>query len=276
MSQVDQLVSTSSILWMTISGLIALFVPIAAYVLVRLRYKTPFFPVAIGAASFLVSALLLERLVHTLLLNQANIFAFLHSQWWVWGLYGGLMAGIFEESARLVAFCFLLRRSYQYATIGGMFAYGIGHGGFEAIALCTFPMLSNIVLSLLFNSGGADALTGFGLSALSVTSLMQTPSFVFFISALERTIAFSFHIAASCLVWMAVSGRGPRRLFLLAILFHTIFNFPAALLSFGIITNVLIIEAIFLVLAAIICFITAKIYEKCSQMYTPLLRYDPL
>ena len=47
-------------------------------------------------------------------------------------LYGGLMAGVFEETGRYVSFKWFLKKETR---IQDGLSYGIGHGGIEAMLI---------------------------------------------------------------------------------------------------------------------------------------------
>ena len=64
---------------------------------------------------------------------------------WLYALYGGLMAGLFEETGRYLAFSFALKK-YRAKNVNALM-YGAGHGGFEAIVIVGLTMINNIVWS---------------------------------------------------------------------------------------------------------------------------------
>lgn len=262
-----------SIVFMVLSGLIALLFPIILMVIARKHYKAGILPCLVGAVTFFLFALVLRPLFLQVLNQSAAFTGFIAPRWWAIGLYGGLAAGIFEETGRLLAFL-LLRRKYN--TLGGALSYGIGHGGIEAILLCLFPMINNVVYSVIINTSGIEAFLMLlkGQDAVA-SALTGTAPYMFLAAGLERVVAICFHIAASVLVWLAATGRGPWGLFLLAILFHVMVNFPIGLAQGGVVSNAWVIEGIMAAVVAVVCFVTAQVYWKCSQTYTPLLQYDP-
>lgn len=262
-----------SIVCMAVSGLVSLLLPIALLLFVRQRYKARLAPCFVGAAAFILFALVLNPLFKNLVALQPAISGFISANWWALGLFGGLTAGLFEETGRLLSF-FLLRRRYN--NLGGALAYGIGHGGIEAIIFCTLGMTNNIIYSVILNASGAEALQLLipGTEG-AVAALAEPLSWLFLIGGVERIIAISFHIAASVLVWLAATGRGPWGLYFLAILFHTMVNFPIGLVQGGIVTNQWAIEGIMAAVVLLVCFVTSQIYWKCNQFYTPLLQYAP-
>ncbi|MBQ9322755.1 MAG: YhfC family intramembrane metalloprotease, partial [Clostridia bacterium] len=61
----------------------------------------PFF---IGCAVFVVFALILEALVHNIVLKGLPVGEKIMGNTLLYALYGGLMAGLFEETGRFLAF----------------------------------------------------------------------------------------------------------------------------------------------------------------------------
>ena len=60
-------------------------------------------------------------------------------------------AGLFEETGRLVVMLLLLKAFHRLAD--GL-AFGLGHGGLEAMLLVGLTYVSNLVLAVLMNTGG--------------------------------------------------------------------------------------------------------------------------
>ncbi|MDE6282170.1 MAG: YhfC family intramembrane metalloprotease, partial [Oscillospiraceae bacterium] len=85
----------------------------------------------IGAGTFILFAMILEQLFHGPVLFS-GIGAMIQGNIWLYGLYGGLAAGLFEETGRFLAFRFALRRRQDRIT---SLTYGIGHGGIEAFLI---------------------------------------------------------------------------------------------------------------------------------------------
>lgn len=263
-----------SIAFMVLSAAIACLLPMALWLLLWRRDKSALLmPLFVGAGTFVVAALILESGVYWLLLQNAAISGLMQSSPWFYALFGGLMAGLFEETGRLLAFQFLLRRN---RTVSTALSYGIGHGGIEAAFLVGLSMISNIATSLMLNTGGAEAVLAqippeqTEVVLASLRTLTENPPHMFLIGGLERIPAIAFHIAASVLVWLAASGRGSFGFYPLAILLHMTLNLPAGLYQTGVL-NVYVTELMILILAAAICLITHRIYRKCSQSYDAML-----
>jgi uncharacterized membrane protein YhfC len=197
-----------------------------------------FTSVLTGAMTFLIFALVLESIVHSIVFMvfpgiKDNVVAYM--------LYGALMAGIFEETGRLVAFKTLLRKRTNRET---SISYGIGHGGIEVVFVLGLTYFQFLSYAMMLNNGTfgtvvaqvaekapeklsqvqsvIDSLTGF-----TFTSLLA--------AAVERVFAVLFHIGASILVFYACKDKKKFWLYPLAILLHTAMDFIAALALFNVV-----------------------------------------
>ncbi|MDR0707753.1 MAG: YhfC family intramembrane metalloprotease [Treponema sp.] len=234
-------VSAASIIFMGVSALASIGTPIALFVVFYRKYKLPALPLLAGSLAFVLFVLILERSAHGVVLGAFN----LQEKPFIYMVYGALMAGVFEETARFISFNALKKK---YNSIGAALSYGIGHGGVEAILLAGAAMIHNIVLSVMINSGSVEAvaagLTGETLLQVNaqITALTTIEPYVFLISGIERICAIGIHMALSTLVFYAVSCKGKSWLYPLAILLHAIVDAPAALMQAGVIKNVFLLE----------------------------------
>lgn len=172
----------------------------------------------VGAGTFIVFAMLLEPILHNLVL-RSPVGTTIQQNIWLYGLYGGLAAGLFEETGRFLAFQFLLRNRRERTAA---LAYGAGHGGAEAFLLVGLTMLSNLILGFTY----ANAASVPPEIAPAVEVLLATPASMFLWSGLERLTAMTLHISLSVPVFAAVRT-GRRWLFPAAILAHAVFDFAA-------------------------------------------------
>ena len=143
------MVPTLSIIFM---GCTLVFVVLAAVILpvfLKKKRNTAVLPYFIGWAVFLVFALILESIVHMIVLSAAGD-AILNNKW-LYALYGGLAAGVFEETGRLTAMKLLMKK--YYSNPHNALMYGAGHGCFEALVLIGSGMLTNIAFSVMINAG---------------------------------------------------------------------------------------------------------------------------
>ncbi len=208
----------------------------------------------VGAATFIVFAMVLERIFHFLVL-QSGAGTVIQGNIWLYALYGGLAAGIFEETGRFLAFRHVLCGRQGRITA---LAYGIGHGGIEAFLITGLTMVSNLVLGLTYSRGGSIP------SELVpvVESLLAIPATMFFWSGLERLTAMALHAALSILVFTSV--RTNRRwLYPAAILIHAAIDFAAVVSNAYL--PVAVTELLVLALTAVAMIWAVRIYRSFSQ-----------
>jgi uncharacterized membrane protein YhfC len=240
------MVQTSSIVWMLLSGVIAIAVPVAFLIYAHRKWRLSWRAVLTGVILFIVFSQILEKLLHVYILRLNPITMEWLKAPFIYAVYGGLAAGVFEETARLIGFRFLLKHHRKWKD--GI-AYGIGHGGAEALLIGAFGGVQTIVFAFLINSGNFDALiqqAGQGGAALAAVKdqLVHAPSVFFALGGLERISAFALQLALSVLVLLAVKS-GKWIYFFLAVLIHAALDFVAALyqvLHF----NLFVVEGFFL------------------------------
>ena len=172
-----------------------------------------------GAVAFILFTLVLESALHNLLF-LTPLWAVLQSNIWLYGLYGGLAAGVFEETGRLLAFKLFLKKEREPITA---LSYGIGHGGAETILLVGLTMVNNLVLAAAVFAGGTTDPAVLELAE----QLAATPAGMFLWAAFERFGAIILHLSLSVLVFAAVKEPGKKWLFPAAIFLHAAADFIA-------------------------------------------------
>lgn len=259
-------VSALSIAFMAISCVIGFAIPIVLLIYFRKKKGADILPFFIGCAVMLVFALLLESAVHRLVLFS-DIGKTIQNNIWLYALYGGLMAGIFEETGRFLAFKTVLRKK-QGKDINALM-YGAGHGGFEAAALLGITMINNIIYSVMVNSGNTAALTGtlsgdvLAQVEASIQALITTPSYQFLLGGVERIFAVILQLFLSVLVWFAVKKKGKGYLYTLAILIHFLVDALTVVLS-GLGVNMIMIEIVIGILSVLTAFFAKKVWRYQS------------
>ena len=246
------MVSYLSIIFMAITAVVSIGLPIVLFLLWRKRHGLKLVPALVGAAAFVVFALVLERLLHMLVLRPGagGSYALLEYSPPLFILYGAFAAGVFEETGRFIALSFLKKK---YSGVGTGLAYGIGHGGIEAILIAGLSMISSIVMSVMINSGNVAPLGDSPVVAAQIEALIGMSPFTFLLAGLERITAITLHISLSVLVWRAVTAKGKMWYYPLAILLHAMADISAAMYQVGIIiTNVYAVEGIILVFTVLV------------------------
>lgn len=241
-------VGAASFVWLIAGVVIWFAVPAALAIVWCVRKKEPVTTVLIGAAAFLLFALILEKPLQNVLafptamgLPEHAVSRFLNEKPVLMALVAGLFPGVFEETGRLIAFRTVLRKRRNRET---SISYGIGHGGFEVMLILGVTYIQYIVYAVMINTGlfgsvieqvAAQAPEQLG-SVEAVVNQIAGFSFAdLSIACVERVFAVLFHIGASVLVFYAC--RDPKRswLYPLAVLLHTGMDFAGALSIFGVI-----------------------------------------
>lgn len=254
--------------------LIGLFGPILLAVIWKATTKQPFKTILVGALIFFAFAIILESVPKLFLFVDTNAVgrAVLSN----YALYVGtaaLLAGLFEETGRLVAFKFLLKDRNDKRTA---ISYGIGHGGFEAMYLLVIGGIQNLSYAAAINNGTFSTLIEqvratapdqvAALAALPA-QLMAVGFGDVAISTCERVSAVCIHIACSIIMYKAV--KEPRKLWLwpVAILLHASIDVFAGLYQVGIITNLFVLEGLLLSWAVAMLIFCIKVpYKRMSSV----------
>lgn len=197
-------------------GVFTVGVLIAAVLIIRFT-SIRLVCVAVGILTFAVSQLVIRLPLVSLVQLTATDWVAEHA--WIWLTLLAVTAGLVEEPARALGFRLLLQREPdRLATPVGL---GIGHGGFEAVALVGFSQLATAVTFIVLSATSSvpppevlaqrDALV-----SLDVIGALAGPY--------ERIPAIALHITLSVLVFRAVRDRR-WLLLVLAVLLHGIVNF---------------------------------------------------
>jgi uncharacterized membrane protein YhfC len=250
---------------------IGILLPIITAVVWKVKTKEHFSTMLIGAAIFFIFAIILESIPKVFLYQLDNpVSRLVMSNIWIYGGIGALLAGLFEETGRFVAFKFLLKKRTNKETA---ISYGIGHGGFEAMYLLVFTgiQFSTIVEQVRVASPNqVEYIEALPATIASIT-LGNT-----FISAFERISAMIIQVSLSIIVFASVRVPGKKRMYLLAVLIHTVVDLlPCFYQQIGLITNAVLLEIILFILAIALFIITIKIvYKKVLNNYNSCIKED--
>ncbi|MDR0410616.1 MAG: YhfC family intramembrane metalloprotease [Treponema sp.] len=254
-------VSILSIVCMAISAIVSIGLPIALFIIFHKKYNAKIVPMIFGIAGFILFALILERSIHSIVFEKFS----LREKPLIYIIYGIFMAGIFEETARFISFK-ILRKKYNGLGIG--LAYGVGHGGIEAILFVGLAMINTIIFALIFNSGNVEMITnklqGGVLEQVNaqITAMLTTPPYLFLVNGIERIFAICIQVSFSVIVYYSVYGENKLWLYPFSIVLHAIIDIPAAAMQVGVIKNMFLVELL-LFIGTIISIIIAKfIHEK--------------
>lgn len=125
------------------------------------------------------------------------------------GVLLGLLAGIFEETARWILYKFILKDARTWRE--GLLV-GIGHGGVEAFLLGLLALTSVISMIAMRNADlsrlgiPADQIQ---LAKQQLAAFWSAPIYMAFLGLVERISAMSLHLALSIMVLYSVAYKRP-------------------------------------------------------------------
>lgn len=243
-------------------------------VLVLLLWKAKFcrgaklYPAVVGAITFVVFSQVLEGVPKNIFFGgSTGVSQYVLTHAWAYTLIGCLLAGVFEEVGRYLAFRYLLKR---YTNRWDAVTYGIGHGGIESILVLGLTGINNIAIAQLVNSGSLEAVTN-GMNAAQLGQVQAQLAAVagfgaanLLLGLLERMIAMTLHISLSVVVFRAVRQYKAKYL-VLAVALHALFDVPAALYQCGVIHNMPFLEGLLLILCLGCAFYAKKQYTALQE-----------
>ena len=217
-----------------LSLLVMLGLPIVLAFLIVRKFKVSWLVVLTGVLTFIASQVLRIPASYGINALFGNGIIPVPSDYWaplVSAIIAGLMAGIFEETARWVGFKLLKKKAEKF---GSALALGAGHGGIESIILAILGTAATLFTVLFFNAGAQIAKgvsTGeVQFTLFQIEQFWTNPWHTGLLPGVERLIALSVQIFLSTLVWRAVVDRS-FLWFLLAVIFHTLVDAVAVFLS---------------------------------------------
>ena len=254
------MVPVSSIVFMVIALIVSIALPVGLALYFGLKKKADIIPFFVGCAVMVLFAFVLEQLVHYVVLKSPAGDR-IQSDIMLSALYGGAMAGIFEETGRFAAFKTVLKK-YRGKDINSLM-YGAGHGGIEALILLGITSINNITYSVLINPGNTETLTSPASGDLlkqietAIDQLITTPSYTFLLGGVERIFAVALQLSLSVLVWFAVKNAKKWYLYPLAIFLHFFVDACTVIISKHV-SNLVLVE-VFVGFVAVVYVIIAKL-----------------
>ncbi len=216
---------------------LAFILPIAICVILIVKNKSYLKPIIIGACTFFIFQIVLRIPLLQIISTIPQVQLFFSSNIILNILFLSLTAALFEEIGRVVMIkLFIKKEQLQYKNA---IAFGLGHGGIEAVLLVGI----NYIIFFIVPS----------LALLTATPLSL------FLAGAERVFTIPLHILFSVFAVLCVKNKNP--LFLLfAIILHTLFNYVVIYLAQVVGMDILLVEVMLFVLC--VTSISATIYLK--------------
>lgn len=270
-------VGTNAFAALGVGAVLAIILPITIALIWKFKKKERFTTILIGVASFVLFAMIIEKLIQNVLIFPTQMMLpdhavsrFINARPLLWALVVALFPGVFEETGRLIAFKTVLRKRKNRET---SISYGIGHGCGEAMILLGITYIEYIVFAVMINLGTfqtvIDQATAQAPDQINTVYALAGQIASFSMASLgvalfERVFAVLFHIGASILVFYACKDKKKTWLYPLAIILHTAMDFIAALTLTGIWTpSTWLLEAIVAVFGILVfCGAYFLLYRK--------------
>lgn len=220
-----------------------ILLPVAAWFYFKRRFSLSWKLILAGGLTFIASQVLHVPLVLGLnkFLQSASLL--------VNAVVLGLLAGIFEETARYILFKFVLKgaRTWKEGVL-----VGLGHGGTEAVILGILAALTFVNMTVYRNidlstvpSIPADQLE---LAKEQVAAYWSAAPYVALLGFVERIFAMCLHLSLSVMVLYAIVNSSPLW-FWLALLWHAFVDAVAVYLVQNL--DILAVEGIIGVIAIV-------------------------
>ena len=191
---------------MAINALLGFAIPVFLCWWAVKKHQAKLSTILIGAGTFIVFALVLESIVHQIVLKGPS-GAIIQGKTLYYALYGGLMAGLFEETGRFLAMKFLLKKEPTETKPG--VSYGLGHGGVEMVIVFGISMISTLTMAIMVNLGQTDTLLS-SAPAEAQDQLAVILSKSTGMVAVEL-IVMALAIAVAALAWMVARRAFPAK-----------------------------------------------------------------
>jgi uncharacterized membrane protein YhfC len=248
-----------TIIFSAVSLAICFLLPIGGIIFCRIKYKMPLYPILFGALTFLLFFMFFEMAARDFL---ESVLPILQNPV-VYTFYSALMAGIFEETGRLISLTIIERISKKPQTARTGISYGLGHGGCEAFLFVVVGMVVNVILGITHNSGALYEVIGTypeyvqREAMLGIIQMQVSEPWMFLMAGIDQIISLSLQLALSVIMFYAVFGKRKIWLFPVAILLHMIAKLPA-----GFISNTVVAECVTAFAAAAVIVFAAWVHDK--------------
>lgn len=266
-------ISNTVIFLLLAEFLFSLAVPVTAMFLWHKYTDAAFSPFVMGAAVFFVFVMVAEQIIHALVLGiSADLAEFLRVRPWLYALYGGLLAALFEETGRFLVYRTMMKK---YIARQNVVSYGLGHGGMECVMMLGASALSNFAIALLFNSMGAEAFIA-EYAPADASALIEAVGAINAVDGaatvwafVERLTMMCLQLEFSVLVFAAVRLKKVW-LYPAAMVLHLVMDVLAGVLqnSAG---GIWVLEVVMLVYAAALVYPILKLYKKLPKEDAPKL-----
>lgn len=218
----------------------------------------------IGILAFFVSQIVIRIPILQYLLPKMEWYQGLQGNIWAYAFFLGITAALFEETARWAAMKWILKKERR--RIDGI-AFGLGHGGIEAILLVGIANINSLIYMAAMNNGTFDMLFAAvpaETAAMVKNQLLSVTPLQASMGGMERIFAIIFHISCSLIVLKGVKERRAWY-FWFAVLLHMLLDTGSVLLQGVFRANVYVIEIFAALVAAGSAVLAWKLFGSVTE-----------
>lgn len=243
----------------SINIIISIGLPIGVLVYIIVKRREYLKSYLIGALIFFLSQVVLRLPILNFLSVNADWYIMLSSIYPIlYSIILGLSAGIFEEVGRFWGFKVGLKKNRTYKD--GL-AFGVGHGGIEAILITGISSISNLIAVISLHNGSFNSIN-YGMTAEeAIVVYGSLRGLEVLTGGFERLFAMCIHIGMTIMILYGIN-KSKKRYLLFAIIIHGIVDAMLGILQyFGI--GIIGIE-----LWVMMCAIVSVVYTiKCKGKF---------
>lgn len=242
--------------------LICIGIPLGALIYIFIKKRKLVKSYFIGMIVFLISQVFLRLPLINNVLSKFDpymIFSTIHPV--MNAIFLGVTAGLFEEVGRYAGFKFALKNNRSFED--GI-AFGIGHGGIEAVIIGGTAAVQNLAALLYLKSGDTSKVI-FSMSKDQLIKVFEQANIsdALFIGV-ERLFAMGIHIGLTMMILYGINQLKRKYLYL-AIGLHALIDSSVGILQCLGATN-LIIEVVIAVSSILLIFYVIKLKNKFIEV----------
>lgn len=234
---VNATIGTATILAMCVTFFIAMILPIVGLIVYGLRNPKQGIVKAwfLGAAGFFITQIVVRTPLLSAISMLEGFVEFATEHYLLYAILLASSAGLFELVGRYAVAKILSKN----LTFKKAFAAGLGHGGIEAMVIIGMAYVSNLIYVIMINTGAINAVIAqseaMGVDAApfyeAVSTLVNTPTFMFLLAGYERVLTMISHTAMSLLVCYFVWKKQDIKGLGICLLIHTLLDGVSAVVS---------------------------------------------
>lgn len=244
---------------------ICFILPIIACVFLQSKYKKVIKPFLLGALAFFIAQIVLRIPIINNLLPSFfwyNVFQIKYP--YLYWIFLGLTAGIFEEVFRLIIIKMFMKKNHRFVD---SISFGLGHGAIEAMIITGLSNINLLIFSIMINNGTLFS-NNINLPQATLDSIYYQCTYLtgldVILGGIERIIAMGIHIGLTVLIFEGVIKKKSFKYLIYAILIHVAIDSSIGFMSqmFGL--SALTMEIVFGLISFALMFYVFKAKNRVN------------